>query len=350
MEEEKKNSNEIIEENNKNENQEEIHNSFNSLQNQNGLDNDNKLINENSNNIQTKLITEDKIKVDEKSKSSKNSSKFLYAHKERLKKERYLYKISAFFSLLVIIFFTSSVFCQIEIENHYKVNKIIKSIYNFEDNYFHYGNLNEFKTIFGVVFNNTFKEDSNEDLWLFDHKYKIISPIRITQRKMNLKEKKLPLSPLINDDIYGPKWYKEKIDINEKTGKFEDENLNGFPKIKDATYLNNGGISFILDINGSINHSQFKDKYDAFCDNFYNENTATIVYDFVLVNYELKYIISVVISSQILHTGITKNNLYLYINDRNIYKTDWNIFRLVMEILFLIFFIINIIFFYIYIK
>ena len=131
MEEEKKYSNEIIEENNKNENQEEIHNSFNSLQNQNGLDNDNKLINENSNNIQTKLITEDKIKVDEKSKSSKNSSKFLYAHKERLKKERYLYKISAFFSLLVIIFFTSSVFCQIEIENHSKVNKIIKSIYNF---------------------------------------------------------------------------------------------------------------------------------------------------------------------------------------------------------------------------
>ena len=350
MEEEKKNSNEIIEENNKNENQEEIHNSFNSLQNQNGLDNDNKLINENSNNIQTKLITEDKIKVDEKSKSSKNSSKFLYAHKERLKKERYLYKISAFFSLLVIIFFTSSVFCQIEIENHYKVNKIIKSIYNFEDNYFHYGNLNEFETIFEVVFNNAFKEDSNEDLWLFDHKYKIISPIRITQRRMNLKEKKLPLSPLINDDIYGPKWYKEKIDINEKTGKFENENLDGFPKIKDATYLNNGGISFILDINGSINHSQFEKHNKNFCDNFYNENTATIVYDFVLVNYELKYIISVVISSQILHTGITKNNLYLYINDRNIYKTDWNIFRLVMEILFLIFFIINIIFFYIYIK
>ena len=155
---------------------------------------------------------------------------------------------------------------------------------------------------------------------------------------MNLKEKKLPLSPLINDDIYGPKWYKEKIDINEKTGKFENENLDGFPKIKDATYLNNGGISFILDINGSINHSQFEEHNINFCKKFYNNNTATIVYDFVLVNYELKYIISVVISSQILHTGITKNNLYLYINDRNIYKTDWNIFRLVMEILFLIFF------------
>ena len=351
MEEEKNNSNEIVKENNKNDNQEE-NQSINSLQNNNEniYENGNKLDNDNSNNIQTKLITEEKMKVDEKSKSSKNSSKFLYAHKERLKKERYLYKISAFFSLLVIIFFTSSVFCQIEIENHYKVNKIIKSIYNFQENYFHYGDLNETHTIFGIIFNNTFKENSDEDLWLFDHKYRIISPIRITQRKMNLKEKKLPLSPLINNNIYGPKWYKEKIDINEKTGKFEDENLNGFQKNNGETYLNKGGIPFILDINGDINHNKFDEYNNIFCKEFFNENTATIVYDFVLLNYELKYVISVVISSQILHSGVTKNNFYLYINDRNIYKTNWNICRLVMEILFLIFFIINIIFFYIYIK
>ena len=224
--------------NNSNENLEDINKNIIIDENQNSIKSDqanfnneeiiNQQNNELNNNYDRNIITndDDKIKInDERSKSSKNSSKFFQAHQERLKKKQQLYMISAFFSILVVVFFTSSVFCQIEIENHYKVNKILRTIYNFSD-YFHFSSISEPISFFDVIFHNTYNENEKENFWLFDHNYHIISNIRITQRKMRLKENKMPLSPLINENTYRPKWFKEKIDINEKTGDFEDQYLH----------------------------------------------------------------------------------------------------------------------------
>ena len=263
---------------------------------------------------------------------------------KQLNRENKKKKLDFYNNLILIfcmIFFSTIIFMQFEIENRYKVKKTLKTHFGFNDLKNEY-----FLTILNIsnflieLKQNITKIYLNNNYWLLDNKYQLISNFRSTLRKIK-KTSKNPIQPLINMKLQKLKWITNTINPNKKYNKkIEDkEDYLIFKYDKENSYLNLGGFVLLFEKEDSLDYED-----NLFL--FLNEDAASIVTDFTIYNFERRYFCSIVFTNQIYDFGISTIHLNIYINDRDLYESKLSIFRLVFECLFLISFIFsNIVFF-----
>jgi hypothetical protein len=154
---------------------------------------------------------------------------------------------------------------------------------------------------------------------------------------------KFPFNPLINNQLNELKWSLNTLNANSKFNK-NNENTTNFSNDfifdEENSYLKLGG--FVL--NYTINNTS--DELQKSLNNFINSNTAAVIGDFTVYNYERKCFCSVVIINQIYDIGISTINIKIYINNRNLYKNRGFEVRLFFELLFVVSYIFYVIFYF----
>ena len=279
----------------------------------------------------------------EEAEIKKEEEKLKQLNRENKKK-----KLDFYNNLILIfcmIFFSTIIFMQFEIENRYKVKKTLKTHFGFNDLKNEY-----FLTILNIsnflteLKQNITKIYLNNNYWLLDNKYQLISNFRSTLRKIK-KTSKNPIQPLINMKLQKLKWITNTINPNKKYNKkIEDkEDYLIFKYDKENSYLNLGGFVLLFEKEDSLDYED-----NLFL--FLNKDAASIITDFTIYNFERRYFCSIVFTNQIYDFGISTIHLNIYINDRDLYESKLSIFRLVFECLFLISFIFSNIFFFIKIN
>ena len=185
------------------------------------------------------------------------------------------------FLLLCMFFFSISVFMQFEIEKRYKIKKRLKTTFGFNDlknkDYLFISNITNY---YLQIQKNITQNLINNNYWLLDNKYQLVSNYRITQRKMKLISK-FPFNPLINNQLNELKWSLKTINANSKFNKNNENNTNfsnDFIFDKENSYLKLGG--FVL--NYTINNTS--DELQKSLNNFINSNTAAVIGDFTVYN------------------------------------------------------------------
>ena len=268
----------------------------------------------------------------EEAEIKKEEEKLKQLNRENKKK-----KLDFYNNLILIfcmIFFSTIIFMQFEIENRYKVKKTLKTHFGFNDLKNEY-----FLTILNIsnflteLKQNITKIYLNNNYWLLDNKYQLVSNYRITQRKMKLIDRKYPFNPIINNKLNELKWSSNTINANSKFDKNKENNTNfsnDFIFDEENSYLKLGG--FVL--NYTINNTS--DELEKFLNFFINSNTAAVIGDFTVYNYEINCFCSIVIIYQIYDIGFSTINLKIYINNRDLYKNKWSKTRLIFEICFVI--------------
>ena len=248
--------------------------------------------------------------------------------------------------ILCMIFYSTSIFLQFKIEKRFKIKKSIKTKFGFNNIqnkiFFPINNITNF---FIQLQNNLTENLINENYYILDNKYQLISNYRLTQRKIKLTSYKYPIQPLINNKLFFPKWSTNTINGNSKFDKSKEDNEKFSSYIsydKENSYLNLGG--YVL-----LNYQQDK-TFESDLYILFHKDTGSLIGDFTLYNFETQFFCSVVFINQIYDLGISILKLKIYINDKDLYQTNWSIVRLVFEGLFVFFYIIYIIMFFIKIK
>ena len=247
------------------------------------------------------------------------------------------------FLLLCMFFFSISVFMQFEIEKRYKIKKRLKTTFGFKElknkDYLFISNISNY---YLQIQKNLTQNLINNNYWLLGNKYQLVSNYRITQRKVKLVSK-YPINPLINNKLNELKWSLKTINANSKFNKNNENNTNfsnDFIFDKENSYLKLGG--FVL--NYTVNNTS--DELEKNLKNFINSNTAAVIGDFTVYNFERKCFCSIIIINQIYDIGISTINIKIYINNRNLYKNGGFEVRLFFELLFVVSYIFYVIFYF----
>ena len=331
-------------------------NSSHNSNNESGLESINNLKINSQNSIQTNNIQKVNKKFTKMTLDSINRTE-IKENKEEKKRKLDIFILTLInkkinfwnnlFLLLCMFFFSNSVFMQFEIEKRYKINKRLKTTFGFNDlknkDYLFISNISNY---YLQLQKNLTQNLINNNYWLLDNKYQLVSNYRITQRKMKLISK-FPFNPLINNQLNELKWSLNTLNANSKFNK-NNENTTNFSNDfifdEENSYLKLGG--FVL--NYTINNTS--DELQKSLNNFINSNTAAVIGDFTVYNYERKCFCSVVIINQIYDIGISTINVKIYINNKNLYKNRWFEVRLFFELLFVISYIFYVIFYFRKIK
>lgn len=255
-------------------------------------------------------------------------------------------RCDTFFSLACMIFFSTAVFLQFGIENRYKNKTSLCSYFQF-NMYKDYGIIQQ-EIEFSKLLN-TMKSIQTNQKYLSNRKFKLISNIRITQRKVKLTNDNYYISPLILKDTFSSatRWKKEK-GINAYS-RFDSDNEVGSSADKDNTFLGKGG--YLFEIKGDETSDNLIDSFNKFL-NISSDisETTSLTYELVFAHYENNYIVSVIFTNQFDQVGINKKKITIYMLDRNLYNNGWSYFRFAMECAFVFFFIIYFIIFWVQIS
>ena len=303
---------------------------------------------ENDNDNQLNRYESEISRLNSENKKKKQREKQKKKLFNKTKKKKYFQFWNNILIILCMIFFSSSVFMQFEIEKRYKIKKKLKKTFGFEtrknSEFFPFNH--SYDLISDLKKNLTENSDNNK--FILDNKYQIISNLRITQRKIKLINDKLPFQPLINDKLFYPKWASDTILADSKYDNKKEESrpfTNYFVFDKQNSYLEKGGYVFNFTFSKDDNET-----FDNYLKIFLNQYNAAIISDFTIYNFERRYFCTVVLINQIYDIGISSFKFKLYINDRDLYQSKWSKVRLVMEILFVLCFILSTIFFIMEIK
>jgi hypothetical protein len=232
---------------------------------------------------------------------------------------------------------------QFEIEKRYKIKKRLKTTFGFKElknkDYLFISNISNY---YLQIQKNITQNLINNNYWLLGNKYQLVSNYRITQRKMKLVSK-YPINPLINNKLNELKWSLKTINANSKFNKNNENNTNfsnDFIFDKENSYLKLGG--FVL--NYTVNNTS--DELEKNLKNFINSNTAAVIGDFTVYNFERKCFCSIIIINQIYDIGISTINIKIYINNRKLYKNRGFEVRLFFELLFVVSYIFYVFFYF----
>lgn len=252
-------------------------------------------------------------------------------------------KCDTFLSIACMIFFSTAVFLQFGIENRYKTKTSLISYFGFTiyKDYSVINPLEDFMQLAGIM-----SKIKDNKLYLKNEKFKLMSNIRITQRKVKLTNDSYYISPLILKDSFSSatRWKKEK-GIHPYS-RFDSDNEVGRDSDKDNSFLSKGG--FLFEIKTDEDNTDIENKFSSFLElNSDISDTTSLVYDLVFANYENNYIVSVIFTNQFDQVGINKKKITTYILDRNLYNNGWSYFRFAMECAFVFFFLIYFIVFFV---
>ena len=311
----------------------------NNIMNNSNIDELNNHSQNNFENNKDKKIENYNLEIRNEIQRRKSTQKFKIFHITNLTKN-FIY-LSNILLVLCMIFFSSSIFLQFEIEKRYKIKKALKTKFGFNNlKNIVFFPINNITTFFSELQNNLTENLINDNFFILNNKYQLISNYRLTQRKIKLSSYKYPIQPLINNRLFFPKWATNTINPNSKYDKSKEDNekfSSFFSYDKENSYLNLGG-------NVLLNHIR-DDNFENDLRLLFHKDTGSIIGDFTLYNFERKYFCSVVFINQIYDIGISTLKLKIYINNRDLYQTNWSILRLVLEGLFVLFYIIYIILF-----
>lgn len=314
---------------------------------------------------------------DLKEETHRSSIKKRYLQSKTQKKVTFLMGLFANFELILNIIYTIMfiiiVFLQFDIGKEYQINSVIKDFNNFPD--FNYKNIfynislindyNQF--IFFRISQNNFK--------VLD-KYFVVSPLRITQRRYKQKSDRHKKYIISSSELKSINQYESlsfnpylKGSINsltEETSRLENKynfQMNG-------SFMNNGGyvISFQKEeisnmTNEEIKYLSYKDTVytelsstsklilklkesnSQFNSNFFfpSSKTSLLIYDYILYNSEINYLVPVYVIFYINPSGTFTQEVVLNYIRVSLYSNREDKFRLACEIIFLITFLIYII-------
>lgn len=196
---------------------------------------------------------------------------------------------------------------------------------------------------------NLFREihNNNEDkLYFLDRKYKFTGTIRLTQRRILLKEKVTSNSPLMTeeesagedktlrlatDSIKYNDYYSDKYEENKQYESFVYD--------KDKSYKEKGGYVLEFDLKENIDEN----KYNSFFKDDNNQMTSMVI-DMPIINIEMKYLINVVIIYQ--YSKVSLGTIYTYFNflKRNYYNSSIGVVSGIFQGLFVLILIVYFLF------
>lgn len=246
-------------------------------------------------------------------------------------KVKLLNHLESIFSILFIVFYTSSVFMQFKVEKRFKTKHGIYRTFNFTDDTKNYTTNDSILNVQQVLQDNSALFSGN--------KLNIVSKIRVTQRRTKLIDDPYPKSPLIIKNNFPFRQWKLPEGVNAFSEYDSDyEEVNKVDKSK--SFLEKGGIVSYEDIDTfkSINYNEWLNS-----NQYSNSELSSLTYDFVVVNYENGFVCSVIITNELNEIGINIQHIRVYILDRNYYEGGWAYFRIAMEIAFVVFFICDLI-------
>ncbi len=287
---------------------------------------------------ETQILTKMSIK-----KKLEDKEKILF---KKQKKKKRIFLWNFIILCLNMFFYSMSIFSQFEIEKRFKVIKKIKSTFGFDtsSNKEYYPIEETYQYIINMIENLTQFEDNK---FILDNKYQIISDLRITQRKIRLKQKD-PLQPLINHKLDFPKWSSDTINPEKKYDTdIEDIDpiSSDFVFNEKDSYLKKGGFVIKYYFNDTEDNG-FEDKLGIFI----NKYTSVLTTDFTLNNFENKYFCTIVIKNQIYDFGVSTVSFEIYINERDLYQSKWSKFNIFFQIAFVVCYILSVVFFFLKIQ
>jgi hypothetical protein len=246
-------------------------------------------------------------------------------------KVKLLNHLESIFSILFIVFYTSSVFMQFKVEKRFKTKHGIYRTFNFTDDTKNYTTNDSILNVQQALQDNSALFSGN--------KLNIVSKIRVTQRRTKLIDDPYPKSPLIIKNNFPFRQWKLTEGVNAFSEYDSDyEEANKVDKSK--SFLEKGGIVSYEDIDTfkNINYNEWLNS-----NQYSNSELSSLTYDFVVVNYENGFVCSVIITNELNEIGINIQHIRVYILDRNYYEGGWAYFRIAMEIAFVVFFICDLI-------
>ena len=260
---------------------------------------------------------------------------------KKQKRKKIIFLWNYIILVLCMLFYSLSIFPQFEIEKRFKVIKKIKSTFGFDtsSNKEYYPIEETYQYIIKMKENLTRFEDNK---FILDNKYQIISDLRITQRKIRLK-KKNPLQPLINHKLYFPKWSSKTINPEKKYDTdIEDISpiSSDFIFSEKDSYLKKGGFVIYYYFNDTKDDG-FEDKLGIFI----NKYTSTLTTDFTINNFENKYFCTIVMKNQIYDFGVSTVSLEIFIYNRDLYQSKWSKSTIFYQTGFVVCYILSVVFF-----
>lgn len=293
-------------------------------------------------------------------------------HKKHNKKLTFLMSLFSNFELILnitcTIMFIIIVFLQFDIKKEYQINNVIKDFNNFPD----FTNKNIFYNISLINDYNQFISFriSQNNFKVLD-KYFVVSPLRITQRRYKQKTDRHKKYIISSSELKSINQY-ESLSFNpyfkgsfnsqtEETSKLENKynfQMNG-------SFMNNGGyvISFQKDEisnitkenTDEIKYLSYKDKVytklstsnklilklkennSQFNSNFFfpSSKTSLLIYDYVLYNSEIDYLVPVYVIFYINPSGTFTQEVVLNYVRVSLYSNREDKFRLACEIIYL---------------
>ena len=279
--------------------------------------------------VQQKMFNVNKfIKSNLTPSNTKQLRELFQGSQRKLKaKVKTLNRLESIFSILFIVFYTSSVFMQFKIEKRFKTKQGIYRAFDFINDTKKYTTSDSFQNVLHVL-----KESKESPLPFSGNKLHIVSNIRVTQRRTKLITNPYPKSPLIiKDNFPFPQW--KRTEGVHAFAEYDSDYEVAQKDDKAKSFLEKGGIVLYEDAESLTSRD-----IDAWLSGSDSE-VSSLTYDFVVVNYENGFVCSVIITNELNEIGINIQQIRVYILDRNYYEGNWSYFRIAMEIAFVVFFI-----------
>lgn len=254
--------------------------------------------------------------------------------KKKAKKLDLIIKLDIYVYIVSIIILVVIIFTQFNITNEYYVKTKIKEFLDFPvDTNYVSTQPNTLTNLYVGVLNKI----TSKHFWVIDMKYEFVSNIRSTFRTSKLLNYIDPL--FLNHTI--KRRATDNIDKNDEFNPAVESNgriADKFDYQKIGSYQNKGGYVlnyntteiFFSNISSKIQISKIKNDFDK----FYNSTIlelSTVTFDFLVINYELGYLMPVILTYY--SNGAGTGDLYFesYIIDYNPYKGSYKVFRGCLE-------------------
>lgn len=189
-------------------------------------------------------------------------------------------------------------------------------------------------------------EANTDKVFFLDKKYKFTGTVRLTQRRILLKEGVTSNSPLMTEEQSkeGDKTLRlatDSIKYNEEySDKYEDnQQFESFVYDKKKSYKEKGGYVLEIDLKENLDES----KYESYFKDDNNQITSMVI-DMPLINIEMNYLINVVIIYQYSKISLGKMYTYFHFLKRNYYNSSIGIVSGIFQGLFVLILIIYFLF------
>ena len=269
--------------------------------------------------------------------------------------ERKIDKREAIIFFLFTFFFLFIIFTQLGIADSFLLNDAIRnSINNWEDNESFEGiqTLEDFSKFYEGYLDSIYREDfyNIEDVVEFnktdEEKYTIknfnylVSTLRLTQRRMKLKNNDSPISKKYIPQV----WEGDEITFDDKRESYEDTaqygNSSNFTSqyTYNASYSYEGLGGFIIDIN--IRNTSYDDAMNIYSNtlnsSWLDDVTASLIMDYVVYNPYIDMILYTRLIVKAEPSGKLVTEVKTDALKRSYYSSALDYFRLVCECIFLI--------------